>query len=226
MPLGSFDVKKLRKLSSAKSGDAPPEYTPGTNGGAPLPPTEAPFDLAAKLNALNLAGSPPFPTPDQCIAHLKFLHSLHGLRQDISTRVGLFDINGPPREDGQQGEESDPAPNYSDQAGIEPRAKVREKRWEVYVSRAVDRFSTWWYSQVPATSKGEPGGMLTCNSLLNDKNLEATVTQGIPIPALSNPDRLPPIGKLAKFTACPTPANKNRRAHGLACLPPESEELL
>ncbi|KAI9872060.1 MAG: hypothetical protein M1830_002108, partial [Pleopsidium flavum] len=63
----------------------------------------------------------------------------HQLREDIATSEGLFGI--------------------SDRLAIlsskpeEALAKVREKRWAVYVARAADRFATWWNTYVPISQR-------------------------------------------------------------------------
>ncbi|KAE8351441.1 hypothetical protein BDV28DRAFT_137040 [Aspergillus coremiiformis] len=70
-------------------------------------------------------------TQDQCIAHLKFLAALADLRDSVASIDGLFGIN-------------DPDPTVFGDDTNEACARVKEKRWAVYTTRAVDRYTTWW----------------------------------------------------------------------------------
>lgn len=77
-------------------------------------------------------------TVKECVSHLKLLAAIGRLRRDISTSDRLFGIND--RE----------ACEFSGEKKNLATARIREKRWAVYVSRAVDRFTAWWESCVPA----------------------------------------------------------------------------
>lgn len=72
-------------------------------------------------------------TPDQCAAHLKFLGALADLRDSVANHDGLFGIND---------SSADRFPDFNNDA----RARIREKRWAVYTTRAVDRYTAWWNS--------------------------------------------------------------------------------
>ena len=110
------------------SKDAPPIYT-----------AEAPVNepIADELNAafasLNISNTPTsFPTIDHCLAHLKLLNVFHALKEDIGYTDGIYGLwdsrcevlEGKDREQGL--------------------ARTREKRWALYVARAVERFEDWW----------------------------------------------------------------------------------
>ena len=100
------------------------------------PPSASEDDLIQinqRLDALNLSPSP-VPTEDLCITHLKFLHSLHLLREDVATNGSLFDITPP---------HADLATKSGEDGEAKMRARVREKRWQVYVTVAVYRFEKW-----------------------------------------------------------------------------------
>ncbi|KAH8693824.1 hypothetical protein BGW36DRAFT_361660 [Talaromyces proteolyticus] len=79
---------------------------------------------------------------DQCILHLKLLAAFAELRAAISSDDGLFGI-------------------YDEQANrfveeqfkIRALARIREKRWAIYTSRAVDRYTDWWFNSVLSTGK-------------------------------------------------------------------------
>lgn len=77
-------------------------------------------------------------TVQECVSHLKLLAAIGRLRHDISTSDGLFGI-----QDSEAGEFSGDKRNLAT-------ARIREKRWAVYVSKAVDRFMAWWEKGVPA----------------------------------------------------------------------------
>ncbi|RDH39457.1 hypothetical protein BDQ94DRAFT_165168 [Aspergillus welwitschiae] len=80
---------------------------------------------------------PTFITPKQCVTHLKLLSAFAELRDVISNNDGLFGLYD-------QGEhrENVARDNYQD--------LVREKRWAVYVSRAVKRYTDWWFRCLPS----------------------------------------------------------------------------
>jgi len=69
------------------------------------------------------------PTTDQCIIHLKLLACFHKLQEQISGRDNLFGY---------------PDVVVTDEETKKRQAGIREKRWEVYVVRAVERFTRWW----------------------------------------------------------------------------------
>lgn len=75
-------------------------------------------------------------TPDECVAHLKFLAALADLRDTVSTSDGLFGIY------------DSEADKFSSDVG-QARGRIREKRWAVYTARAVKRFSIWWDKCIP-----------------------------------------------------------------------------
>ncbi|KAH8194952.1 hypothetical protein TruAng_010893 [Truncatella angustata] len=125
--------------AKASAASAPPAYTPVA--GAP-PPTGPPKQLSEKeLDALNAAFSAlNLPTVAQkvdentCLAHLKLLATFHNLKEDVGYTDGLWNI-------------FDSRANRHDDPKSEPGAvlaKLREKRWAIYVTRAVDRYEAWW----------------------------------------------------------------------------------
>ncbi|KAK9326097.1 hypothetical protein V1517DRAFT_103502 [Lipomyces orientalis] len=107
------------------------------------PPSYDPEDLITPLTNLNLdqpsAQQP--PSIDQCIAHLKLLTALANLREDISTSESLFGLSD---------SLTDKLP---DQYKQEVLPKIREKRWQVYVFRAVERFRVWWEKCLPSSAR-------------------------------------------------------------------------
>jgi hypothetical protein len=66
------------------------------------------------------------PTPSECIAHLKLLHAFAKLRHDVGNRGDIV--------------ASEKIRNFDDSIA----EKLREKRWVVFVTKAVDRFERWY----------------------------------------------------------------------------------
>lgn len=112
--------------SSAIVSEAPPGYT------ATDSPAES--DLTAAFSNLNVSESnvPAFPNEDLCLAHLKLLKSFHSLKEDVGYTDGLFGLWDA----------------RCELSVVENRDKalvaMREKRWSLYIARAVDRFEDWW----------------------------------------------------------------------------------
>lgn len=106
--------------------ETPPPVYPSQPSNLPLTP---PPDITAAFANLTLEPSS-FPSPDQCLAHLKLLEAVHTLREDISNRDGVFQIW-----DRFAKHQHDPP---------KARTAICEKRWEIYVAKAVQRFEKWW----------------------------------------------------------------------------------
>ena len=113
--------------------NAPPVYTLGN-----LPP-ETIRELNAAFSSLDLDTTSITVTPDMCLAHLKLLNALQNLKEDIGYTDGLWQIY----------DSRALAPNARvSGTGHEKPARllamVREKRWALYLARAVDRYEAWW----------------------------------------------------------------------------------
>ncbi|ODQ71841.1 hypothetical protein LIPSTDRAFT_309963 [Lipomyces starkeyi NRRL Y-11557] len=143
------------------------------------PPSYNPEDLITPLTNLNLAqptAQQP-PSIDQCITHLKLLTALANLREDISTAESLFGLS------------DSLAEKLSDQDKQEVLPKIREKRWQVYVSRAVERFRVWWEKCLPSS-----GRMLQQQDLSTQGHFDLITQEGKVINW--GPDRAPPLDVL------------------------------
>lgn len=85
----------------------------------------------------------------------------------------------------------------SGQTGQDPQAlahiRVAEKRWAVFVARAVDRFERWYDTCVPATTGGAPCKKLTGQQVCSKKGMEKVAYDGVPIKQLTLRDHLPPL---------------------------------
>jgi len=116
----------------------PPSYAPpGYDEGNILDPP----DITAGFSnlSLNQKNQDDFPSSEEVIAHLKLLECFYRLRQQIGSADGLFGINN------SVVTSHDPK---GDQAA-ELLAKVAERRWAVYLARAVDRFNAWLHALLP-----------------------------------------------------------------------------
>ena len=143
-----------------------------------IPPAYAlnPPDLVAAFSNLDLKTAESVPTKDQCIAHLKLLEAFHQLREDVATTDGLFGIS-----DSLVSDEAD------EQLRGKVLLKIREKRWAVYVAKAVSRFEKW------IEMYAEPQGLMLRQAEM-DKGFP-TIVQGQGKVTFTK-DTLPPIGKL------------------------------
>lgn len=121
--------------AAANDGHAPADPPPAYDEAMDPSPIAIP-----QLNLTQDAGSPlnSTVTPDQCVAHLKLLATFADLRDSVSTEDGLFGLHDV------QAEEYSTGRNHM-------LAKIREKRWAVYVSRAVERYLVWWRECVPSS---------------------------------------------------------------------------
>ncbi|KAK6008736.1 hypothetical protein QM012_000639 [Aureobasidium pullulans] len=140
-----------------------------TNSPSPPPPTyeEAERQQDNVQHTTDAANSfaqlgPDLPSPEDGIAHLKLLECFYRLKQKIASTDGLFDISSDILGEINQTPPQKNAHNDKDNMKL---TLLAEKRWQVYVSRAVDRFSRWRYSLEPdadyytlnqaVTSKGD-----------------------------------------------------------------------
>jgi hypothetical protein len=149
--------KILSRSSAAKDKEAEAEAERNNSSSSSPPPgyAEAPPDYDAEntvvppdatLGFSNLSlnrTNNDTPQVDHCIAHLKVLECFYRLRQKIGATDGLFGIKDS-IVTGQGLPDSDKK--------SELLAKLSEKRWAIYVSRAVDRFATWSASITPGAT--------------------------------------------------------------------------
>ena len=148
---------------SKTSGDSPPSYS-----------AETP-DITAAFSNLRLDEKADKPTVDECLAHLKLLEAFSQLREDIGTADGLYGIQD----------------DFASALDVEPRtealAKMREKRWAVFVTRAVDRFEVYWKNCIQPDAP-----MLRQVPDLNAPSFEDDFASKVVLQF--NADNLPPLG--------------------------------
>ncbi|TVY85990.1 Glycine-rich domain-containing protein, partial [Lachnellula willkommii] len=112
--------------SAPVANEQPPSYAANDPATGPEPQ-----ELNRAFSNLELSESPShFPEPEHCLAHLKLLSVFHSLKEDVGYTDGLFGLWNSAYERVENREEV--------------LAKLREKRWALYIARAVERFEIWW----------------------------------------------------------------------------------
>lgn len=150
--------------------DSPPTYAQAhLNSNVP--------DITAAFSSLKIAPSAK-PTPDVCIAHLKLLEAFHQLREDVAFEDGRFGIKDAFADAGQ-----------SDQERADLLIKIREKRWQIYVTKASKRFERWWTTCVEVADEK--------SRLLGQRKIPTVFRQGPDVGQRLawSEDCLPPLGK-------------------------------
>ncbi|KAK0644786.1 Glycine-rich domain-containing protein 1, partial [Lasiodiplodia hormozganensis] len=207
-PRDSFVSSHSRNSSSAAA--PPPAYgeqqTDGPSNEAPaLPP-----DFTSRLQSLNIdpLRRQAVPAADECIVHLKLLEAFYNLRQDIETTEGIFGIASPtpataaPQYEKKALDQDAKAEDGAVDEELKHKIKqVREKRWAVYVSRAVERYEQWFLERIPKLTGGEMVGPMYSTKLLADSTLHETA--GSLGERLRNffPENLPPLDVLMVWHA-------------------------
>lgn len=161
------DVRRKSMRTFEDKYAEPPPYTPQPVGAASSSSHGGARNGIPSLDSLNFQPSPlEIPTPTECIAHLKLLHAFAKLRHDVGNQEGLFGISmGKSTEKGVLFEKNGKAPfaeglqmgaahnddtmhqtlDQSDMTSDPMLAeRIRDKRWAVFVNKAVDRFEKWW----------------------------------------------------------------------------------
>ncbi|THZ15344.1 hypothetical protein D6C89_09764, partial [Aureobasidium pullulans] len=101
-----------------------------------------PSDVTAGFSKLQLGpSSESVPRPQECTAHLKLLECFYRLKQNIAGSEGLFGISSDFV--AKLDEIASHALPDGGNKDNEILALLAEKRWQVYVSRAVSRFAEW-----------------------------------------------------------------------------------
>lgn len=166
---------------SAAKTEPPPAYSrerPSARADMLLDPIR-PLSLSGNAGLETLTTS----TEDECIAHLKLLAAFADLRDTIGKSDSLFGIDNKEIE-----RFSDP--NTMNEAA----AVLSEKRWAVYVTRAVERFTVWWQKCVPLCGVDGLNSNLTVKNIEHGRNLEKAPYCKLRIDW--TPETMPPLGWL------------------------------
>lgn len=135
--------------------DVPPPYDPRAAQAGPSGSGGPPgFDPSAAFANLTLKPGPGDPEPNSCMAHLKLLFAFQNLKEDVGYEDGLWGLwdtraerNMTVTEEGEVIESAEVnASLKDDKQRLLVLSKLREKRWALYVARAVDRYEAWWAS--------------------------------------------------------------------------------
>lgn len=120
------------------------------------------------------SSEPKYVTQKQCVTHLKLLSAFAELRDVVSNNDGLFGLHDT---DGHR--EGDAQDKYH--------ALVKEKRWAVYVARAVKRYTNWWFRCLPSPNPLPKMADIRRNAYSNVVNPDKVVEW--------HQDILPPLGE-------------------------------
>lgn len=124
-------------------------------------------------------------TVDECVAHLKFLALISDLRDVICRQNGIYGL----------WDESLPlTTGESYQRGL---ALIREKRWSIFVTKAVDRFEAW-YDKFGKQTDFEAGYPLMTVHFNEKETFDPAETQGSSPFTLNN---VPPLDVLMVWHA-------------------------
>ncbi|OLN85440.1 hypothetical protein CCHL11_08010 [Colletotrichum chlorophyti] len=122
--------------------DQPPPFEARDGTGSKRPYTEQDVENVTAAFASLKFGTQNDPDVDSCLAHLKLLYAIQTLKEEIGYTDGLWDLwdtRAGPNPSSDEGSSTN-----SDDHVKAILAKLREKRWAVFLARAVDRYETWW----------------------------------------------------------------------------------
>lgn len=187
-------------------------------------------NLTAAFENLNLTNLPADPTVEPCLAHLKLLFAIQWMKEDVGFTDGLWGLwdaragpvdpvlKGRPEKE-KTNEKGGPEPSAAEKLrnkNLLTLSKIREKRWALFVARAVDRYETWWKSLMrvlPTRPLTETDMNIAGFEMYADFPTRVDSLLGV------TEDMLPPLGKPALAPSPPALFITNsplRRPHGLA----------
>jgi hypothetical protein len=181
------------------NGDAPPSYT--STAATPADQFADPssnIDVTASFANLSLSATPPtgIPSVDTCLAHLKFLHAINSLKEDVGYTDGLWGLWDDRAEkdtgiivDGALPSGMDLDKLNKDQKVALALSRLREKRWAIFLARAVDRYEAWWNAISKSKQMLTESDMMTAGS----PKYDYFTTSGAPLPW--SDDMIPPLGR-------------------------------
>lgn len=147
-------------------------------------------DISAAFANLSLHSKSETPNVDTCIAHLKLIFAFQSMKEDVGYTDGLWNIW-----DSRADSDVELSPEDLEALGArgEKRlpdderklklSKIREKRWALFVARAVDRYESWWAS-LPQTMLCEDdmneGAPALYNNFVTETNKWPWTSQMLP----------------------------------------------
>lgn len=160
MPSLPFKSKKKDKADvnlNAKAAEdvaPPPAYAALTTHNGANDGDGTGVDITAAFANLSLDQTPKDPQVDTCLAHLKLLHAIQSMKEDVGYTDGLWGL-WDSRADAEADIDIDldaaqvSLPSAKDKTTPDDDqkirlSKIREKRWALFVARAVDRYEAWW----------------------------------------------------------------------------------
>lgn len=184
----------------------PPAYTESASDqpvrdGQPQPtgqPDDA-VDVTAAFASLKLSNEPEDPDADTCLAHLKLLAAIQAMKEEVGYTDGLWGIWDTRADTGELDEPVPEGPDAkaggkdapsADAKKLATLSKLREKRWALFVARAVDRYESWW-ATLWSTGPLIEWDMETPSSLKHEKFVDRPQYQ-----APWNDKILPPLGTM------------------------------
>lgn len=155
----SIESPGLAEGSSPSTAAAapPPPYTASSVRDGQAQPTEAQdagVDVTAAFANLRLSNEAQDPDADTCLAHLKLLFAIQAMKEEVGYTDGLWGIWDTRTDTGELGDlvvdepdaKSGNNAHGADERKLATLSKLREKRWALFVARAVDRYESWWSS--------------------------------------------------------------------------------
>ncbi|KAH9828316.1 large-conductance mechanosensitive channel [Teratosphaeria destructans] len=150
--------------------------------------TIQPPDVTVGFSNLSLSNKNKdgFPSPNECTAHLKLLECFYRLRQKVGSIDGLYGIH-------------DSVVTKSgvaiDDNASGLLAKLAEKRWAIFVSRAVYRFEAWILALLPQAH------MITIRELVAGARSGRLLDRPATAPLQFSKNNMPPVDVLMVWHA-------------------------
>jgi hypothetical protein len=166
----------------------PPSYDALSN--APALSPEDIDQLNSGFSSLSLPSVAQDVSPDTCLAHLKLLFAFHNLQETIGYTDGLWDIHDIHENDDSVLQDIKNITDETKQILV----VLREKRWAIYVARAVDRYEAWWnsFAKSPLTEADMREDSVKYGAFTSDNRADAAQP-------FWTGSMLPPLGKWTLF---------------------------
>jgi len=184
-------LEKAGVVADPEQSDAdspPPSYDALSN--APALSPEDIDQLNSGFSSLSLPSVAHEVNPDTCLAHLKLLFAFHNLQETIGYTNGLWDIHIGPQSDSMVLQDIRDVNDETKQLLI----VLREKRWAIYVAKAVDRYEAWWnsFAKSPLTETDMCEDSVKYGAFTSDNHVDTAQP-------FWNDSMLPPLGE---WTSC------------------------